>query len=374
MKAALDTGRQLQIKKKGRMDFPLFLITVLLSAFGILMLFSASYYYAQKEFGDGLFYVKKQMIGFVIGFVALGFLANFDYHKLEKFKVPALLGALVLLVLVLIVGANKNGATRWLDIGGVSVQPAEIAKFAMMLYMCSFMARRQELMPSFTRGVVPLLMIIGIVCLPILLQPNFSTVVSTVLLGFTLIAIGGSRLRQIAVLGVAGVVVMVPVALSADYRMDRFLIFTDPWKDAADKGYQLVQSLYALGSGGLFGKGLNYSRQKLLFLPYGESDFIFSIIAEELGFIGAMLLLAAYAFLIYRGIRIALKCNDLFGSLMAMGVTMIIAIQVIINVGVVTSSIPPTGVTLPFISAGLSSLIVFLAAMGVLLNISRNTT
>jgi cell division protein FtsW len=338
------------------------------------MLFSASYYYAQKEFGDGLFYVKKQMIGFVIGFVALGFLANFDYHKLEKFKVPALLGALVLLVLVLIVGANKNGATRWLDIGGVSVQPAEIAKFAMMLYMCSFMARRQELMPSFTRGVVPLLMIIGIVCLPILLQPNFSTVVSTVLLGFTLIAIGGSRLRQIAVLGVAGVVVMVPVALSADYRMDRFLIFTDPWKDAADKGYQLVQSLYALGSGGLFGKGLNYSRQKLLFLPYGESDFIFSIIAEELGFIGAMLLLAAYAFLIYRGIRIALKCNDLFGSLMAMGVTMIIAIQVIINVGVVTSSIPPTGVTLPFISAGLSSLIVFLAAMGVLLNISRNTT
>ncbi len=374
MKAALDTGRQLQIKKKGRMDFPLFLITVLLSAFGILMLFSASYYYAQKEFGDGLFYVKKQMIGFVIGFVALGFLANFDYHKLEKFKVPALLGALVLLVLVLIVGANKNGATRWLDIGGVSVQPAEIAKFAMMLYMCSFMARRQELMPSFTRGVVPLLMIIGIVCLPILLQPNFSTVVSTVLLGFTLIAIGGSRLRQIAVLGVAGVVVMVPVALSADYRMDRFLIFTDPWKDAADKGYQLVQSLYALGSGGLFGKGLNYSREKLLFLPYGESDFIFSIIAEELGFIGAMLLLAAYAFLIYRGIRIALKCNDLFGSLMAMGVTMIIAIQVIINVGVVTSSIPPTGVTLPFISAGLSSLIVFLAAMGVLLNISRNTT
>jgi cell division protein FtsW len=374
LKAALDTGRQLQIKKKGRMDFPLFLITVLLSAFGILMLFSASYYYAQKEFGDGLFYVKKQMIGFVIGFVALGFLANFDYHKLEKFKVPALLGALVLLVLVLIVGANKNGATRWLDIGGVSVQPAEIAKFAMMLYMCSFMARRQELMPSFTRGVVPLLMIIGIVCLPILLQPNFSTVVSTVLLGFTLIAIGGSRLRQIAVLGVAGVVVMVPVALSADYRMDRFLIFTDPWKDAADKGYQLVQSLYALGSGGLFGKGLNYSREKLLFLPYGESDFIFSIIAEELGFIGAMLLLAAYAFLIYRGIRIALKCNDLFGSLMAMGVTMIIAIQVIINVGVVTSSIPPTGVTLPFISAGLSSLIVFLAAMGVLLNISRNTT
>ena len=361
------------ITKVKEIDFVTFAIVLALVCFGLVMVFSSSYYYADKKFGDGTYYFKKQVIGAIIGLVAMGVLANFDYHKLEKLKWPAIIIAVGLLAAVLIpgIGQNKNEASRWLDIAGVSVQPSEIAKFAVILFMSATMSKNQKYMKKFTVGVLPNLILLGLVCGLIILQPNLSTVISICLLGFVMMYAGGCRMRQLIPLAVMAVVAMVALMIIAPYRMQRYQVFLDPWADPLGDGYQLIQSLYAIGGGGLFGTGLGFSRQKLLFLPYGESDFIFSVIAEELGFVGVVALIALFVLLVWRGIKIALTARDQFGALLATGVVSIIAIQAIIHIGVATGSMPPTGVSLPFISAGLSSLIIFMASIGVLLNVSR---
>lgn len=358
--------------KRPRLDFTLLIVTIALCAFGLVMIFSASFYYAQQNFGDGLYFVKKQLIGFAVGIPLMIVAANYDYKKLEKYKFIGLLVSVVLLGLVLIIGVDLNGARRWFNVFGTSIQPSEIAKFAMILYLASFIARKQHLIKSFTRGTVPMLIVIGGVCALILLQPNFSVVVSIALLGFVMMLMGGGNLMQLTLLAGAGLGGGALLMGMADYRQGRMDVFQDPWSAPQSGGYQLIQSLYALGSGGIFGTGLGSSKQKYLFLPYSESDFIFAIIAEELGLVGAVVLLAAYFLLIFRGIRAAMYCPDLFGSMLATGITGIIAIQVMINVAVVTVSIPPTGIPLPFVSSGSSSLVILLASMGVLLNISRS--
>ncbi len=361
--------------KKARYDFTILIVTVVLCAFGLVMIFSASFYSAQQAYGDGLFYVRKQLIGFAVGIPLMIFAANFDYKKLEKFKTAAMIGSMILLGLVLIPGVGQyiNGARRWFNIFGTSVQPSEIAKFAMILYLSSFIAHKQPLIKNFMQGTVPMLLVIGAVCVLILVQPNFSVVVLLALLGFVMMLVGGGNLLQLGLLGGVGVGAGALLLGMEEYRANRLAIYQNPFADPRGDGYQLIQSLYALGSGGIFGTGLGSSRQKYLFLTYSESDFIFSIIAEELGLIGAVLLLAAYFILIFRGIRVAMHCQDLFGSMMATGITAIIALQVLINVAVVTVSIPPTGVPLPFVSAGSSSLVILLGAVGVLLNISRSS-
>ncbi len=361
--------------KKARYDFTILIVAVVLCAFGLVMIFSASFYYAQQNYGDGLFYVRKQLIGFAVGIPLMIIAANFDYKRLEKFKFIAMVGSIVLLGLVLIPGVGQylNGARRWFNIFGTSVQPSEIAKFAMIIYLSSFIAHKQQRIKSFTQGTIPMLLVIGIVCGLILIQPNFSVVVLLALLGFTMMLVGGGNLVQLGLLAGSGIGVGSYLLSLEDYRAARLAIFQNPFADPQGDGYQLVQSLYALGSGGIFGTGLGSSRQKYLFLTYSESDFIFSIIAEELGIVGAVALLGVYFILIFRGIRVAMHCPDLFGSMMATGITAIIALQVLINVAVVTVSIPPTGVPLPFVSAGSSSLVIMLAAVGVLLNISRSS-
>ncbi len=360
-------------KKLGHMDFPIFLMVTLLCAFGLIMVFSASYYYAQEKFNDGYYYISKQIIYIVIGFPIMLLLSRLKYSKLEKFKTVFLILSIVLLIAVLIFGKEANGAKRWLVIFGQSLQPSEVAKFGMMLYMCSFMARRQPLMHDFVKGVIPMLLVIGVICGLIMLQPNMSMAVIIALMGIALLFVGGVRVKHIVILLIAGVVLFLLFGWLEPYRMRRLLSFTNPWEDAKNTGYQLVQSFYALGSGGIFGQGLNNSRQKLLYMTYGESDFIFSIIGEELGLIGCVIVLLAYGFIIYRGIRIAMRCKERFGSLLAAGITIVLALQVIVNIGVVTGILPTTGQALPFVSAGGSSLLIFLASMGVLLNISRNT-
>lgn len=360
-----------------RLDWPLLLTISALCAFGLVMVFSASYYYAQNTAGlgyDGYYYLRKQAVFLAAGFPIMILISLFDYRRLEKYKVAGMLLSIILLVAVLIFGDETNGAKRWLVVAGQSIQPSEIAKFGMMLYMCSFMARKHAVMRSFKRGMLPMLLVIGVVCGLVMLQPNMSMAVIMGMMGFALLFVGGCDFKQMVLLGLVLVALFALLAVIEPYRMARLTSFTDPWADPLGTGYQLIQSFYALGSGGLFGRGLNNSQQKLLYMTYGESDFIFSIVCEELGFIGGVVIVLAYAFIVYRGFRVALKCRDRFGSLLASGITIVFAIQVAVNIGVVTGAFPTTGQALPFISAGGSSMLIFLAAMGVLLNISRHTS
>ena len=358
------------------MDYAILLTVTLLCAFGLVMVFSASYYYAQNTAStnyDGYYYIRKQAVYLALGYPTMILLSFFDYKRLEGFKVIGMLISLVLLVAVLIFGHELNGAKRWLVIAGQSIQPSEVAKFGMMLYMCAFMSKKHAVMKSFKYGMLPMLLVIGVVCGLVMLQPNMSMAVIMGMLGYALLFVGGCDGKQMILLLIAAIGAFVLLAVIEPYRMARLTSFTDPWKDPLGTGYQLIQSFYAIGSGGLFGRGLNNSRQKLLFLTYGESDFIFAVVCEELGFFGALAIMLAYGFIIYRGIRVALRCRDRFGSLLAAGITVVFAIQIFVNIGVVTGAFPTTGQALPFISAGGSSMVIFLAAMGVLLNISRST-
>ena len=363
-------------KTQHRMDYAILLTVTLLCAFGLVMVFSASYYYEQNTAStnyDGYYYIRKQAVYLALGYPTMILLSFFDYKRLEGFKVIGMLISLVLLVAVLIFGHELNGAKRWLVIAGQSIQPSEVAKFGMMLYMCAFMSKKHAVMKSFKYGMLPMLLVIGVVCGLVMLQPNMSMAVIMGMLGYALLFVGGCDGKQMILLLIAAIGAFVLLAVIEPYRMARLTSFTDPWKDPLGTGYQLIQSFYAIGSGGLFGRGLNNSRQKLLFLTYGESDFIFAVVCEELGFFGALAILLAYGFIIYRGIRVALRCRDRFGSLLAAGITVVFAIQIFVNIGVVTGAFPTTGQALPFISAGGSSMVIFLAAMGVLLNISRST-
>lgn len=356
----------------GHMDYTIFFTVLLLCMFGLVMVFSASYYYAQSQFDDGLYYLKRQAIYMALGFVLMLVVSRFDYRNWDRMKVVVMGVAIALLVAVLIFGAERNGGKRWLIIAGISIQPSEIAKFAMIIYMASFMAKRQAQMKSLVRGVIPLALVLGVVCILIMLQPNMSMTVIIALLWVAMLFVGGADKKHLLIILALGVAAFFLLAFAAPYRVARMTIFLDPWQDASDSGYQLVQSLYALGSGGLFGRGFNASQQKLLYLTYGESDFIFAIIGEELGWIGCVILMLAYLFLIYRGTMVAFKCKDRYGSLLAAGITITLALQVLVNIGVVTSSMPTTGQPLPFISSGGSNLIIFQAAVGILLSVSRH--
>ena len=348
-------------KRQGPLDFALLITVVIICAFGLVMVFSASYYYAQsRNMDNGFYYLKNQSMYFAIGFALMLALSFFDYHVIEKLKTPMLILIIVLMLAVVIWGVERNGAKRWLDFTRLGVplsfQPSEMAKFVLVLYMASFMSKRPQLMASFSHGIVPMLIIMGVFGVLLLAQKNMSMMVIMVMTGAVMLFFGGARMAHLVTLAGIATPVMVIAVLSEEYRKARMTMFWDPWTSKADGAYQL-----------------NFSRQKLLFLPYGESDFIFAIIGEELGLIGCVLLMGAYAFLVYRGIRIAMRCKDRFGSLLAAGITSVIGMQAIVNIAVATSSAPTTGQTLPFISAGGTSLVIFLSAVGILLNVSRNT-
>jgi len=371
--AGSGTERGPVARRAGQMDFSLFIAVVIVCAFGLVMVFSSSYYYAQdRGLDNGYYYLKNQAMFLALGLALMLILSRVDYHKWEKLRVVGLAGVMLLMFAVVFFGETRNGATRWLEIGGVSFQPSELAKFVLLLYMAAFMAKRPHLMNSFSRGLMPMLMIIAAISAVLLLQKNMSMMIIVLLTGIVMLYLGGAQIKHLLLLAAVAAPIVFVFIKSADYRWSRVLMFVDPWNSDQDGAYQLRQSLLALGSGGLFGQGLNFSRQKLLFLPYGESDFIFSIIGEELGFLGCLCVIGMYGFIVYRGVRVAIRCKDRFGSLMASGITAVLGIQAAVNIAVATSSVPPTGQTLPFISAGGSSLVIFMCAMGILLNISRN--
>lgn len=358
---------------KKSIDYSILILTVMLVLFGVVMVFSASFYYAEQYNHDQYFYFKKQIIGAVAGAACMVFFMFFNYKRLAKIRYVLLVIAIALLGLVLIpgVGAMLNGSSRWIKLPGFNLQPVEVAKFALIIFMAANIAQKKEKMKTFKYGVFPYILIMAMICGLLLLQPNFSAVIAIGMLTFVMMYVGGANLLHLGVLGGGAGVGLYILLFTQQYRQNRISAFMDPWSDPAGKGYQLIQSLYSLGAGGIFGRGFGNSRQKFLFLPYGESDFIFSIITEELGYIGAIAVILLFALLIWRGIRVAIRAPDMFGSVTAAGIVSIIAIQVLMNIAVVTGTIPPTGVSLPFISHGSSSLVIMMSAIGVLLNISR---
>lgn len=347
-------------------------LVVLLAAFGVLMVYSASSYTAEKTYGDAFFFMKKQLVGFILGIVAMAGACFFPYRKLAKFKWVALGVSLVLLAAVFIpgLGIENYGATRWIGIGPITIQPSEIAKYGFVIFAASYASEKPERMKKFV-GMLPVLGAGAGICLLVILEPNMSITMCIGLLMVAMLFLSGVKIRHFLVILIP-VLLAVPVLIVMEpYRLKRLYAFIDPWQSPQGEGYQLIQSLYALGNGGWFGVGLFNSRQKYRFLPFAESDFILSVIGEEFGFVGILLLFAAAGALIYFGIRTAARSRDLFGFLLASGITMVYAIQTVINALVVSGSIPPTGLPLPLISSGNTSLIFTMAAMGVLYNISR---
>lgn len=361
---------------RGKMDFSILLVITALCAFGLVMVFSASYYYAQHYSGannDSFYYLKRQLVYLAIGYPVMLLVSLIDYRIIEKLRSLFLAISIILLLAVLVWGRDLNGGKRWLVIAGISIQPSELAKFGLMIFMCSFMSRHTNDMSSFRSGMLPMLIVIVVIAGLVMLQPNMSMAVIIGFIGVVLLYLGGCDLKQLLILGALAVVAVLVLAFAQPYRVARMTSFSNPENDPQGTGYQLLQSYYAIGSGGLFGKGLNNSYQKLLYMTYGESDFIFAILCEEFGFIGGLIIIAMYAWIVFRGMVVSMKCRNRFGSLLAAGISIVFGFQVFVNIGVVTGLLPTTGQALPFISAGGTSLLVFLAAMGLLLSISRDT-
>ncbi len=361
-------------EKKWRIDFLLLFSVILLVAFGVLMVYSASFYSAQLTYGDSMFFMKKQLVGAIIGLASMIILYFIDYRFLKKLKWISLIVSLVLLLLVFVpsIGVKVYGARRWINLGFFTLQPSEIAKFGFIIFASSSLAKMQRQVKSF-KGILPTLIAGGIICCLIILEPNMSITICVGVTMITMLFVGGARFKHFCFLAIP-IALLVPLLIILEpYRLRRLVAFLDPFASASSEGFQLVQSLYAVGSGGLFGVGLFNSRQKYLFLPFAESDFIFSIIAEEFGFVGSCVLILVFGIVIARGIIIAMKAPTRFGSYLASGITTIIAVQLVVNIAVVTGSIPPTGLPLPFISAGSTSLVMFMSAIGVLLNIDKQS-
>lgn len=346
--------------------------TMSLAVLGIIMVYSASIYVAARDYGNPMFFTTKQIVGLVLGSIVLALCYFVDYKLMERLKYWALgLGiALLLIVFIPGIGIESYGAKRWIGFGSFSFQASEVAKFCFILFCAGYMASHRDKMTTF-RGTLPVLCAGLCMCFLIMLEPNMSITLCVGAVMVVMLFLGGMKLWQMIAMSFPIAAAVPFLILLETYRVNRILAFLDPWASPQGEGFQLIQSLYSLGSGGWFGVGLFNSRAKYSFLPFSESDFIFSIIGEELGLVGAIAVLLLFAVLIVSGLRIAMRATTRFGCYLATGICSILAIQVVLNVAVVTGLVPPTGLPLPLMSAGSTSLVVFLAGIGVLLNIDR---
>ena len=356
-------------------DGTLALILALLMMCGLLTLFSATYYKAVDQ-GDALLEVKKQLIGVGLGAFLMFLTSRIPYSFWQKPRVVmlALTGSFALLVLVLIpgIGVYVNGSRRWLNIAGLSFQPSELAKIASVMYLASTLSFRLKQVERLWTGILPLLVVPAAMFLLILQQPNLSTAGSIMIVAVLMMMLAGAKWKHLSLMGVAGLAVGFAYAWVEPYRRERLLSFRNPFAQMSDEGYQLSQSLIAIGSGGLFGRGLGQGRQKFSYLPYPESDFIFAIIGEDFGLFGCCVVILLFVAFAVAGMRIALNCQDRYGCLLAAGITAMISVQAFINIGVVVGILPTTGLPLPFFSAGGTSFSLLMAAVGILFNISRH--
>ena len=356
----------------GGFDVPYFMLVVMLTLIGLVMLFSASYSSAYYYYGDATYFIWRQFLFAALGFAVMFIVMAIPYQILHKLAFPMLVAAAVLLVMVLFIGQTRNNAQRWIGIGEVlTFQPSEIAKAAVIISFSSLAVRMGKRMKTFTYGVVPFLVIIGFFGFLLMREPHLSATIIIAVTGIVIIFMAGAHIGKLAALGVVGVAAVLWIVFGLGYGLDRINMWLDPTLDPQGDGYQILQSLYALGSGGMWGLGLGQSRQKHLFLPEPQNDFIFAIICEELGFVGGALILVIFAAFVVRGYYIALRARDNFGSLLVAGFTTQVALQIILNIGVVTGLLPVTGASLPFFSSGGTSLVILFAELGVVLSVSR---
>lgn len=371
--------KQIQLKKGlgikiDKHSLVILLLTLFLVSFGALMVYSASFYSAQHHYGNKYFFLFKQLLGVFMGIVAMTIFSFVDYHILQKHKWKIVIISCVMLALVFIPGIGKEsfGAKRWISLLGFSIQPSEIAKFALVIFVASYLSQNYDKVKSL-KGLLPVLFVGGIMCVLIMLEPSMSVTMCICFVCFFMLIIGGMSKKHTLMFCVPASLFVPALVIAEPYRMKRLLAFINPWASPQGEGFQLIQSLYSLGDGGLFGVGIFRSRQKYLFLPFAESDFILSIIGEEIGFFGVTILLAVYFILFFNIIKVALSSKDRFGCLLACGIAFVIGVQTLLNVAVVTGSIPPTGLPLPFISSGGTSVMVFMSAIGIVLNINRQS-
>lgn len=362
------------IRKHGN-DRTLVLVIIILVVFGLIMVFSASAPAASAYQGNPYHYIIRQAAFAVLGMISMFFISCIDYHKYGKFAFLILVGSFLLLLAVYIPGLGRvvNNARRWVGYGVFSLQPSEVAKVAIIIYFAYSLSIVKDKIVKFKDGLLRYLIILGLFSIVLIKEPHFSGTVVICCTGMIMLLVAGARFWHFFIMGCGALAAGVFLIFSADYRMERLTAFLNPFADPADTGFQVVNSLYAIGSGGIFGLGLGMSRQKFLYLPEPQNDFIFAIICEELGLLGAAAVIILFAVLIWKGYRIAQEAPDLFGSLLATGITSLIAIQTVLNIAVVTSSVPVTGVALPFFSYGGTSLFILLSSMGILLNVSRQT-
>ena len=372
--------------KKSQVDFVLIIIIIILLSFGIVMVLSASAPSALAETGDSYTYVTKQAIFAVGGLAIMWFVSKIDYRIYKKFYWLIYWCSVGVLLLVLIpgIGINAGGARRWINVGFSQFQPSEITKIGMIIFYAGYLSDHKEDLRSFKKGFIyPLLWLMPPVLIALFIQNHLSVGIVMSAITFVMMLMAGCRLLYFVITGLVvgggGIAALMAYfsmagdsAGDSNFRLGRILNYMDPWQDPTGQGWQTIQSLYAIGSGGLFGVGLGESKQKYLYVSEPQNDFIFSILAEELGFVGCVVVIVLFALFIWRGILIAMKAPDMFGSLLATGITTLVMVQVVINIGVVTNTIPNTGMSLPFFSAGGTALVMLLGMCGILLNISTS--
>lgn len=360
--------------KRNAVDFTLLLGAMLLVFIGIIMVFSASWPEAMTKHNDGYKFLRKQIYAAIGGFIAMIACMNFNYKYYKKLAIPIYVISIITGLLIFSpMGMTLKGARRWINLGFTTFMPSDAIKIGSIIFFAWFLTNKRDKVSTFFQGTVPALMYIAISCGLIFAQNDLGTAVTLAGTMMSMFFIAGMKWTHLGamVVGSGGLVYAAVMAPGKEHRLERINAFRDPFADKMDTGYQAVQSLYALGSGGLFGLGLGKSRQKFTYIPEAYNDFIFAVIGEELGLLGTITVLLLFLLVIYRGIIIALKVDDLFGSMLATGIVSLIAIQSLMNIGVVTSYLPTTGITLPFISFGGTSLVMYMAAIGILLNISR---
>ena len=357
-------------------DIQLLFPVLFLVGIGIVMVYSASSALALKKFGSDYFFLKKQAIFTLAGVMVLVVCRHFPYRLYRPLAYPLLAVSVILLIAVLIpqLGVSAGGATRWLKIGRFSFQPSELARIALVIYLAYSLEKKGEILKDFAVGFVPHIVILAVLCGLIIQQPDFGSVVILSVITGLMMFIGGVRIKHLMAVMAAMVPIGMYLVMSADYRWRRLLGFLDPWQYPADEGYQIVHSLMAFGTGGIAGTGIGKGYQKLFYLPEPHTDFIFSVVGEELGLIGVLGIIALYGWIIVRGIRVAKNAADLFGSFLAAGLTVGIGLHVVVNMGVALSLLPTKGLTLPFLSYGGTSLLLNMASIGILMNISASKT
>lgn len=366
-------------------DFTLVITVLLLLSLGLVMVLSASSPTSFQESGKSYNYFVRQLIFAIIGLVAMYFVSKIDYRIYQRFYKQAWWLSVILLLAVLLVGDEAKGAKRWIDIGFTRFQPSEIVKFLMIVFYAGILVKNRNELGKFWKGLVKHMLYLVPIIVLLILEPHLSTSIVIIITCCVIVLTAGCKFWQFCATGVVavgGIGSLATILYFASeffrekfqYALTRIVTFMDPWQDASGTGWQVIQSLYAIGSGGLFGVGLGDSKQKYLYLPEPHNDFIFSVLAEEMGFVGCIIVFILFAVFIWRGILIAIKAPDMFGSLVAVGITTLVGVQFLINVAVVTSSMPATGMQLPFFSYGGTALCILLCEVGVLLSISRAST